>query len=325
MLGRAKKVEQVSEETFKSQRPQPQSRSPKKRASQASQTQVPGGGLWRPNASINNLATEKKKEVDKAINEKVKLRKRRFRARVIAKASLVTFILVGGFFLIGLSSRRLHMEMDQGASEDYKSSLESSLSNRLNGGILGFVNPAFMRYRAIEDAVPKQKDEVGSLDLSYNFIKFRTEAKVKMNVPLVKWVSPEGSVSLVNQKGRVFEPDPGFASGFKPLELSGSGIGVAEGSKAIASADKLEWVVSVIPVLREQGIEPTKVNIDGESFKNVEVVVGETRLIFSIEEDSGQSGFAAAKSINHLQKSRAGGLAGLSYIDVRSPERVLYR
>lgn len=285
------------------------------------------GGVWRPNASINNLEQEKKKEVDQEIKEKLRKKKRRVRTRLTVRFILVLFTFIVTFLLIGMASKRVHINLDNGGGTVYEQELAGSLRSDLDGGVLGYIRPAFLRYRVIEGNLEKQRDEVDAAELHFNLFRMRTEATIKTNTPLVKWLSADGSPSYVNQKGQVFEPPTSFVGLFNPLEIGGSGLGTEPGSKVLASSEKLAWVVGVIPVLREQGIEPSKVNIDAQSFKSVEVLLTgvDTRIIFSIDEDAARSGIAAARAVKYIQKGGVEALKGVGYIDVRTPERVVYR
>lgn len=284
-------------------------------------------GVWRPNASINNLEQEKKKEVDLEIKEKNRKKKRRVRARITVKFSLVVLGFVVGYMLLGMASRRSNVTLDNGEGTGYESELASIINSDVDGGFLGYIRPAFLRYRSIESRIEEQRDEVDEAKLHFNLFRMRTEVDVKTNIPLVKWIGADGSPSYVNQRGEVFEPPTSFVNLFKPLEIGGSGLGTEPGSKVLASSEKLAWAVGVIPVLREQGIEPSKVNIDAQSFKSVEVLITgvDTRIIFSIDEDVSRSGVAAARAIKFIEKGGVEALRGVGYIDVRTPERVVYR
>ncbi|HRV76373.1 MAG: hypothetical protein H6799_01875 [Candidatus Nomurabacteria bacterium] len=284
-------------------------------------------GVWRPNANINNLEQEKKKEVDREIKEKQKRKNRRIRARLTLKFLMVVLTVLVIYAIIGISSKRVHIILDNGAGTAYESDLKIDLNKDLDGGLFGYVRPAFLRYRSIEGSLIDNRDEVNIIKLHFNIFRMRTEAEIKTNSPLVKWIGTDGKPTYVNQKGRVFEPPPNFVAQFKPLEIGGSGLGAESGSKVLASSDKLSWVVGVIPVLREQGIDPIKINIDAQSFKDVEVLINgfETRVIFSIDEDVTRSGIAAARTIKFIQKGGVEVMKGVGYIDVRTPERVLYR
>jgi hypothetical protein len=283
--------------------------------------------VWRPNASINNLEQEKKKKVDLEIKEKNRKRRRRIRTRLTLKFSLVVIGFFGLFLLLGVASKRVNVALDYGEGTAYEEDLKSSVNAEVDGGLLGYIRPAFLRYRLIESSLEKQRDEVDKVEMHFNLFRMRTEAEVKTNTPLVKWIGADGSPSYVNQKGQVFEPPTSFVTLFNPLEIGGSGLGSEPGSKVLASSEKLAWAVGVIPVLRGQGIEPSKVNIDASSFKSVELLLPgvETRIIFSIDEDVNRSGVAAARAIKFIEKSGVGGLPTVGYIDVRTPERVLYK
>ncbi len=321
------KQEGVEEGGFVSSRTQP----PKKKRLAASSNVAPSSlansGVWRPNASINNLEQEKKKEVDKEIKEKNRRKRRRVQIKVTLRLAVIVLVSVGIFLLLAISSRRVHLNLDNGGGTSYEQDLKNSLNSQLDGGIFGYIRPAFLRYRGIESNLEERRDEVDSAKLHFNILRMRTEADIKTNIPLVKWVGADGTPSYVNQKGQVFEPSTSFIEQFKPLEIGGSGLGTEPGSKVLASSDKLAWVVGVIPVLREQGIDPSKVNIDAQSYKSVELLLNgvDTRIIFSIDEDTTRSGTAAAKAIKFIQKGGAEALRGVTYIDVRTPERVLYR
>lgn len=321
---------EVEREGFVSSRtqlPKKKRLTPPKGTSSTSLSSLANSGVWRPNASINNLEQEKKKEVDKEIKEKDRRRRRRVRVRITLRLVVLVAIGIGLFLLLGASSRRVHLNLDNGAGTAYEDDLKSSLSSDLNGGLMGYIRPAFLRYRHIESQLIEQRDEIDSAKLHFNILRMRTEAEVKTNIPLVRWVGADGIPSYVNQHGQVFEPPTSFVEQFKPLEISGSGLGSEPGSKVLASSDKLAWAVGVIPVLREQGIDPVKVNIDGQSYKSVEVLINgvDTRLIFSIDEDVTRSGIAAARAVKFIQKGGAEALKGVGYIDVRTPERVLYK
>lgn len=323
-----KKIQpEVEEGVFVSSRTQP----PKKKRSAApasvSPSSLANSSVWRPNASINNLEQEKKKEVDREIKEKNRRKRRRVQVKLTFRLVVIIMAAVGIFLLLGASSKRVHINLDNGAGTAYEQELQSSLNSDVNGGVIGYLRPAFLRYRKIETKLEKQRDEVDTAKLHFNILKMRTEAEIKTNIPLVKWMGADGRPSYVNQKGRVFEPPTSFVSQFNPLEIGGSGLGAEPGSKVLASSDKLAWVVGVIPVLREQGIDPSKVNIDGQSYKSVEVLLNgvDTRLIFSIDEDVTRSGIAAARAVKFIQKGGVEALKGVSYIDVRTPERVVYK
>jgi hypothetical protein len=287
----------------------------------------PKNSYWKPNASINNIEYEKKKEVDQEISDQNKRRKRRQRARTTLKLSLVAASLLVLFLLLGLSARRVNLSVDGVGKNEYYTELDSYVSKSVGGGILGYVHPSFFRYENIEKNVVEDREDVGELELKFNIWKLRTEARILPNIPLVKWVGNEGNVSYVNQKGLIFNPPEELIELSKPIELGGSGIGVEEDSNVLARSDKLNWVVSVIPILKEQGIVPQKVNIDAGSFRAVEVLLNgyETRIIFSVDEDPAQSGIAAARSVKFLQKGGVEVLKSVGYIDVRTPERVVYR
>lgn len=284
-------------------------------------------GVWRPNASINNLEQEKKKEVDLEIREKNRKKKRRVRTRMTVRFSLVVLGFITVYILLGMASGRANVTLDKGEGTGYEEELVSIINSDVNGGILGFIRPAFLRYRSIESKIEKQRDEVDEAKLHFNLFRMRTEASIKTNTPLVRWIGADGSPSYVNQRGEVFGPPTSFIELFKPLEIGGSGLGTEPGSKVLASSEKLAWAVGVIPVLREQGIEPSKVNIDAQSFKSVEVLLTgvDTRIVFSIDEDVKRSGVAAARAIKFIEKGGVEALKGVGYIDVRTPERVVYR
>lgn len=286
--------------------------------------------VWRPNASINNLEQEKKKEVDREIRDKIKRRRHKLRLRLTLRTVVVVAACVLVYTLIGLASKRINLNLDNKVNDDYKSGLKSSISKDMGGtGILSYIRPPFIRYRAVERSLEKERDEIDSARLHFNLFKLRTEADLKTNIPLVKWIGSDGRPSYVDQKGRVFEPPTSFVEEFKPLEIGGTGLGAQPGSKVLASSDKLTWVVGLIPVLRSQGLSPIKVNIDAQSYKSIDVLLDgvEARLIFSIDEDFTRSGIAASRAVKYIEKEGGGeqALKNLTYIDIRTPERVLYR
>jgi hypothetical protein len=287
-----------------------------------------GKSYWKPNASINNIEYEKKKEVDYEISEQNKRRRRRSRVRATLKLSLVGFTMLALFLILGLSARRVSLRVEGvEVGTDYYNDLSSYVSGSVGGGLLGYVHPSFFRYEELEESTIEEREDVGELDLKFNIWKLRTEATISPNIPLVKWVGSEGKVSYVNQKGLIFSPPEELIRLYGPVELGGSGIGVEEGSGQLARSDKLSWVVSMIPILKEQGIVLERVNIDASSFRIVEVYAEglEFRVIFSVDEDPAQSAIAAARSIKYLQKGRAEDLDAVEYVDVRTPERVVYR
>lgn len=283
---------------------------------------------WRPNQSINNLEQEKRLEVDKEIKEKSKLIKRRRNLRVTLRLAAFLLALVAIYFLLCLFSKRTNFSIDgleNGTS--YSESLGSAVDGAVGGGLIGNVKPAFYRYNKIEKTLTSAREDVDSVDLHFNLLKLQTDAKVHINVPIIKWVSSDGKTSYVDQKGEIYNPPDELVKLFSPLEIGGTGLGAVSGSRIPVSPDKLAWIVKLVPQLRKGGVEPSKVNVVSESLKGVEVLlVGkDTRLLFSTDEDPVRSGVAAAKSVKYLEQSRAGGLAGLTYIDVRTPERVLYK
>lgn len=330
MFKKKQDIKDSQEDKFVSKRVQQSKRSKKLKPAVSDEPNpraFVNSGIWRPNASINNLEQEKKKEVDQEIKEKNKRKKRRIRARLTLRFALLALGAVGVFLLLGVASRRVNVNLEHGSGTAYQEEITKSLSSDLDGGLLGYIRPAFLRYRVIEGNLERQRDEVDAAELHFNLFRMRTEATIKTNTPLVKWLSADGSPSYVNQKGQVFEPPTSFVGLFNPLEIGGSGLGTEPGSKVLASSEKLAWVVGVIPVLREQGIEPSKVNIDAQSFKSVEVLLTgvDTRIIFSIDEDATRSGIAAARAVKYIQKGGVEALKGVGYIDVRTPERVVYR
>jgi hypothetical protein len=283
---------------------------------------------WRPNQSINNLEQQKKQEVDKEIKEKTKLIKRRRNLKVTLRLVVFFLVLILIYFSLCFSSKRVNFSVDgleNGAS--YSESLGSAVNSAVGGGVIGNVQPAFYRYEKIEKTLTSSREDVDSIDLKFNLLKLRTDAKVHVNIPIIKWVSSDGKTSHVDQKGEIYSPPDELVKLFSPLEIGGTGLGAVSGSRIPVSPDKLAWIVKLVPQLRQGGVEPSKVNVVAESLKGVEVLlVGkDTRLLFSTDEDPVRSGVAAAKSVKYLEQSRAGGLAGLSYIDVRTPERVLYK
>lgn len=283
---------------------------------------------WR-NTSINNLEQQKKQEVDKQIKEKNKIKKRRKNFRITLKAAVILFGLLSLYLLVCGASKRVKLDVEgvPGARTDYNLAIEKAVEERVGGGIVGYVKPAFYRYDDIRKGLITGRDDVDRIELKFNLLKLRTEAKLKVNVPIIKWVSPDGKTTYVSQKGLIYQPPQELVDAYKPLEIGGTGLGSEESAKIPVSADKLAWIVRLVPELRGGGVVPSKVNVLAESIKGVEVLLeGKgTRLIFSTDEDAVGSGVAAAKSVKFLERSREGGLEGLSYIDVRSPERVLYK
>lgn len=283
---------------------------------------------WR-NSSINNLEQQKRKEVDKQIKEKNKIIKRRknFKATLKIGAVVVAFFVI--YLILCLTSKRAELSLDgvPNTKTDYSTSIKKAVDKEVAGGIVGYVKPSFNRYEDIKEGLISGRDDVDTVDLKFNLFKLRTEVKLKVNVPIIKWISPGGKTTYVNQKGQVYNPPKELVDTYKPLEIGGTGLGSEANAKIPVSSDKLAWIVKLVPELRGGGVEPSKVNVMAESIKGVEVLLEgkETRLIFSTEEDAIGSGMAAVKSVKYLERSREGGLVGLSYIDVRSPERVLYK
>ena len=285
-------------------------------------------GSWR-NASINNLEQQKKQEVDRQIKEKNKIINRRKNLKVTLKITAVIVLFFIGYLLLCLTSKRVELKLEgvPNANTEYTSSIKSAVDKSVGGGIIGYVKPAFNRYDSIRKDLVVGRDDVDRIDMKFNLFKLRTEVKLKVNVPIIKWISPEGRATYVNQKGQVYEPPKELVDTYKPLEIGGTGLGATSNSKIPVSADKLAWIVSLVPELRNGGLAPSKVNVISDSIKSVEVLLEgkSVRLIFSTEEDAAGSGISAVKSVKFLESSREGGVKGLSYIDVRSPERVLYK
>jgi len=292
-------------------------------------TVAAGGKLsWRPNQSINNLEQQKKQEVDKEIKEKTKLIRRRRNLRVTLRLAVFFFSMLVLYFSLCYFSKRANLSVEGlDGNSAYVKDLEKDVSKATSGGLLGSVKPSFSRYKDIETNLRKNREDVSSVELKFSLFKLRTDVKVHVNKPIIKWISAEGKTSYVDQKGRVYEPPEDLVKLFNPLEIGGAGLGTESGSKIPVSPEKLAWIVKLVPKLREGGVEATKVNIVADSLKGVEVLLAgqETRLLFSTDEEPIRSGVAAAKAVKYLQQSRAGGLVGLAYIDVRVPERVLYK
>ncbi len=282
---------------------------------------------WRPNLSINNLEQEKKREVEKVIKEKNRLRKRRRNVRVTVK--LVSFGLAFVVAYLGLCvvSKRVAYSDSLGTDNPYSKQMQEVAQGAVGGGIIGNVKPSFSRYEDIQNAIIKKNPEIDSVAVKYNFWKMRTEVKLKVETPIISWKINEGKTAYVNEKGEVFEPPVSLVELFKPLEIAGTGLGATSNQTIPVNNDKLRWIVAVVPQVRNGGVEASKVNVAGETLKNVEVelATGGIRLIFSTEEDPVRSGVAAAKSVKYLEKARQGGLVGISYIDVSNPDRVVYK
>jgi hypothetical protein len=282
---------------------------------------------WRANLSINNLEQEKRQEVDKEIREKNKLRKRRRTFRLTLKLGSLLIAVVGLYLLICSLSKRVSYSDNLPSNSGYSKLLEGELQKAASGGLIGYIKPGFMRKESIEVNLAKARAEVDGVNLKFNYLKMEMEAEVRVEIPLIKWSSPDGKTVFVNQKGQIFDPPADLVALFNPLEIAGAGLGSEVGSNKPVSPEKLAWIVVLVPALKEGGVEPSKASVVADSLKTIEVSLPDkqTRLIFSTEEDPGRSGVAAAKAVKYLEKSRAGGVGSLLYVDVRTPERVVYR
>ncbi len=290
------------------------------------QKELPSAGGWRPNLSINNLEQEKKREVEREIKEKNKLRRRRKNTRTILKLALFGLLFLAVYFGLCWGSKRMIYSDSLGGESAYSSQMREVAQNAVRGGFLGNVKPSFGRYQKIEKGIMGQHPEVDGVAVKFNFWKMATEVKLKIEVPIISWQISAGRTAYVNEKGEVFEPPASLVALFKPLEIAGTGLGATTDDSLPVNSDKLRWIVAVVPEIRNAGIEASKVNVAGESLKSVEVELSSgVRLIFSTEEDPVRSGVAAAKSVKYLERTRQGGLGGLSYIDVSNPDRVVYK
>lgn len=288
---------------------------------------VESGASWRPNQSINNLEQEKKREVEKEIKEKNKLRRRRRNARVTLKLAIFGLVFVGIYIALCMVSKRVEYGDSLQSVNVYSESMEKEAQKAVSGGIIGNIKPSFSRYDEIRTSIIKDNPEVDSVAVKFNFWKMRTDVKLKIETPIISWKISEDKTAYVNEKGEVFEPPLSLVELFKPLEIAGTGLGATSNQAIPVNNDKLGWIVAVVPEIRNGGVEASKVNVAGETLKNVEVelAAGNIRLIFSTEEDPVRSGVAAAKSVKYLERSRQGGLEGISYIDVSNPDRVVYK
>lgn len=313
---------QEAEEAFKSQRAR------SVRVNSSPNIKKEPSSSWRPNLSINNLEQEKKREVEREIKEKNRLRRRRKNVRATIKLSIFAVVFLAIYLGLCLLSKRVsYSDSLNNAESSYSKHMQAEAGKAVAGGLLGNIKPSFSRYQEIKLSIIERNPEVDSVEAKFNFWKLSTEIKLKIETPIISWKISGGKTAYVNEKGEVFEPPVSLVELFKPLEIAGTGLGSTSNNSVPINNEKLKWIVAVVPAIRSNGVEASKVNVAGETLKNVEVELssGGVRLIFSTEEDPVRSGVAAAKSVKYLQQSRPGGLEGLSYIDASNPDRVVYK
>ncbi len=304
-------------------------RNPSELNSLVNKTVSDGGKFsWRANQSINNLEQQKKQEVDREIKEKTKLIKHRRNMKVTLRLAIFLLAVGSIYFSLCYFSKRSNLSIEGiDNNSTYAGSLQKDTSKAVGGGVVGNFKPSFNRYKDIETALKRSRADVDSAQLKFNLFRLRTDVTVQINKPIIKWVSAEGKVSYVDQKGRIYNPPEELVKFYNPLEIGGAGLGSEAGSRIPVSPERLAWIAKLVPKLREGGVEAAKVNVVVDSLKGVEVLLAgkETRLLFSTDEDPARSGISATKSIKYLEQSREGGLTGIAYIDVRTPDRVLYK
>jgi hypothetical protein len=303
------------------------------------------GQGWALNKNINNLEQEERRKVEKEIKARERVASKRRKARFLGKTWIGILSLVVILVLLCQVAARSEVRFSnpEALGDSYKNRTNSLVEAKVKGGTFGFIRPSFTRIDQIRDGVLESGSEFRAVNAKFNLFKFRVDLEIENRVPVLEWNDPrlkDGKV-WIDDAGYLFSPDPEYLAGFKPVVVGGTGLSLADqggdnqkvdtasGSSPVIGVERLQWISMAIPKMQAGGIGVASVNIDGAKFKEVEVMIksdgGNVRFIFSSEEDPARSAESAIKSIAYLRQSRTEGLAGLGYVDVSSPDRVLYK
>ncbi len=148
----------------------------------------------------------------------------------------------------------------------------------------------------------------------------KTHLQLKAREPIASWAIGSDR-RFVDADGVVFSKNYFDAPDVRIRDESGISVDNESAATAVTSTRFLQFIGQAVGAMNQQKIAVTSVNIPANTTRQVDVVVGKTRLMMTIDRAVGEQSEDGARAWRHLREKNR----NPRYIDVRVGGRAYYR